>query len=126
MSSTSRLPHIGLATDTSAPSFLVTLHFSEHKTMQSNRCQMILETQQMRDEVMATRVRLAVSSNKLVRLDNPIVRERVERLKARMYAALETTALPPQAAAAGGGGGGDVVEGALATAAAAAVAAQDK
>eukprot|EP00198_Chlamydomonas_reinhardtii_P000792 XP_001690127.1 predicted protein [Chlamydomonas reinhardtii] len=49
---------------------------------------MLLEAQAMRDEVLDLRVQAALTSNRLVRLDNPMLRDRISRLKAEAAEAL--------------------------------------
>ncbi len=64
---------------------------------------MILESQSMREEVMELRVKAALASNRLVRLDSPMLRDRVAAL--RQQAAAVAAAGQGQGGAAGGGGG---------------------
>ena len=51
--------------------------------------QMLLETELMRDEVLDLRVRLAINNNRLVRLDNPIVADRIGQLQQEAGRALQ-------------------------------------
>jgi hypothetical protein len=44
---------------------------------------MILEAQAMQDEVLGLRVKSAMLSNKLVRLENPMITDRIKALKRR-------------------------------------------
>lgn len=43
--------------------------------------EMLLEVQQMHDDVLEQKVNVAISSNRLTRLDNPIVHDKLRRLK---------------------------------------------
>ena len=43
--------------------------------------QMLLEVQQMHDDVLEYKVDLAISSNRLTRLDNPILHDKLKSLK---------------------------------------------
>lgn len=43
--------------------------------------QMLLEIQQMHDDVLEHKVNVAISSNRLTRLDNPIVHDKLRSLK---------------------------------------------
>ncbi len=49
---------------------------------------MVLETEQMQDEVLEMRTRAAISHNKLVRLDNPIVANKIRTLSQQAEQAL--------------------------------------
>lgn len=54
--------------------------------------QMILEAQALRDQIMDRRVQSSILSNRLVRLDNPMLRDRIAALKAEAEAALQSNA----------------------------------
>lgn len=43
--------------------------------------QMLLEIEQMHDDVLEHKVNVAISSNRLTRLDNPIVHDKLKSLK---------------------------------------------
>ena len=51
----------------------------------------MLEAQLMREQVMETRVRIAIQSNKLLRLYNPIVAEKLSHLKQQAEAVMQQT-----------------------------------
>lgn len=60
------------------------MHFSYIIIMLSTHfsaMQMLLEVQQMHDDVLEQKVNVAISSNRLTRLDNPIVHDKLRRLK---------------------------------------------
>ena len=43
--------------------------------------QMLLDVQQMHDDILECKVDVAISSNRLTRLDNPIVHDKLKSLK---------------------------------------------
>lgn len=43
----------------------------------------MLQTQRVREDMLQTRVAIAISSNRLVRLDNPILRQKIIALRRR-------------------------------------------
>lgn len=50
-------------------------------SMHFSAMQMLLEIQQMHDDVLEHKVNVAISSNRLTRLDNPIVHDKLRSLK---------------------------------------------
>lgn len=54
----------------------------------SSFVQMLLDVQRMQDDVLELRVKVAVNANKLVRLDNPIVNNKLRCLKRKAEEAL--------------------------------------
>ena len=56
--------------------------------------QMLLEIQQMHDDVLEHRVSVAISSNRLTRLDNPIVYDKLRSLKKQAETIVQAAADP--------------------------------
>ena len=52
--------------------------------------QVLLEVQQMHDDVLEYKVNVAISSNRLTRLDNPIVHDQLKCLKRQMELVFES------------------------------------
>ena len=52
--------------------------------------QMLLEVQRMHDEILECKVDVAISSNRLTRLDNPIVHDKLKALKQAAEDALQS------------------------------------
>ena len=54
--------------------------------------QMLLEVQQMHDDILECKVDVAISSNRLTRLDNPIVHDKLRSLKRQAEVVFHTVA----------------------------------
>ena len=50
--------------------------------------QMIIETRQLQDAVLESRVQLAKTTNKLIQMDNPIIRLKLRELKRKADAVI--------------------------------------
>lgn len=54
--------------------------------------QMLFEVQQMHDDILECKVDVAISSNRLTRLDNPIVHDKLRSLKRQAETVFQATA----------------------------------
>ena len=54
----------------------------------SHAPQMIIETRQLQDAVLESRVQLAKTTNKLIQMDNPIIRSKLRELKRKADAVI--------------------------------------
>lgn len=63
--------------------------------------QMLLECSQLEDALLELRVRAAMASNRLVRMENPILRAKLRGAQVRMDAAIAATAAAATADGAG-------------------------
>lgn len=55
--------------------------------------QMLLEIQQMHDDVLEHKVNVAISSNRLTRLDNPIIHDKLKSLKRQAEAIFQAAGM---------------------------------